>query len=98
MRINNQPAPFDAWDAALHNPQTAIQIYACQDNFEIAYTALSFINSENMRFKYKLEGADADWIDAGTRRTAYFSHLAPGNYTFRVIAANADGVWNQTGS
>jgi signal transduction histidine kinase/ligand-binding sensor domain-containing protein len=98
MRINNQPAPFDAWDAVIRNPQSAIQIYPGQDNFEIAYTALSFINSENMRFKYKLEGADADWVDAGTRRTAYFSHLSPGNYTFRVIAANADGVWNQAGS
>jgi hypothetical protein len=98
MRINNQPAAFDAWDAAVHNPKTAIKILPGQDNFEIAYTALSFINSENMRFKYKLEGADTDWVEAGTRRTAYFSHLAPGNYTFRVIAANADGVWNLTGA
>jgi signal transduction histidine kinase/ligand-binding sensor domain-containing protein len=98
MRINNQPASFDAWDAAIRNPNSAMQIFPGQDNFEIAYTALSFINSENMRFKYKLEGADADWVDAGTRRTVYFSHLAPGNYTFKVIAANADGVWNQTGA
>jgi signal transduction histidine kinase/ligand-binding sensor domain-containing protein len=98
LRINNQPAPFNAWDSAIRNPQSAIRIEPGQDNFEIAYTALSFINSENMRFKYKLEGADTDWVEAGTRRTAYFSHLAPGNYTFRVIAANADGVWNQTGA
>ena len=40
---------------------------------------------------------DTDWIDAGTRRTAYFSHVPPGEYTFRVIAANSDGVWNNTG-
>ena len=98
MHINNQPVSFDDWDVAIRNPQAAIRIVPGQDNFEIAYTALSFINSENMRFKYKLEGADADWIDAGTRRTAYFSHLAPGDYVFRVIAANADGVWNQTGA
>jgi signal transduction histidine kinase len=98
MHINNQPLAFEVWDAALRNPNNAIQIYPGQDNFEIAYTALSFINSDNMRFKYKLEGADADWVDAGTRRTAYFSHLTPGAYTFRVIAANADGVWNQTGA
>ncbi|MFN0123191.1 MAG: ATP-binding protein [Blastocatellia bacterium] len=84
--------------SAIRNPQSAISILPGQDNFEIAYTALSFINSENMRFKYKLEGADADWVDAGTRRTAYFSHLAPGAYTFRVIAANADGVWNEAGA
>ena len=98
MQINNEPAPFDAWDSAIHNPQSAIRIRPGQDNFEIQYAALSFINSENLRFKYKLEGADHDWIDAGTRRTAYFSHVSPGEYTFRVIAANADGVWNLTGA
>jgi signal transduction histidine kinase/ligand-binding sensor domain-containing protein len=98
MQINNEPAPFDAWDSAIHNPQSAIRILPGQDNFEIQYAALSFINSENLRFKYKLEGADQDWVDAGTRRTAYFSHLRPGDYTFRVIAANADGVWNNTGA
>jgi signal transduction histidine kinase/ligand-binding sensor domain-containing protein len=98
MRINNEPAPFDAWDSAIHHPESAIRISPRQDNFEIQYAALSFINSENLRFKYKLEGADHDWVDAGTRRTAYFSHLSPGDYTFRVIAANADGVWNLTGA
>ena len=98
MRINNEPAPLDAWDSAIGDPQSAIEILPGKDNFEIEYTALSFINSENMRFKYMLEGADEEWVDAGTRRTAYFSHLAPGNYTFRVIAANADGVWNQEGA
>jgi signal transduction histidine kinase/ligand-binding sensor domain-containing protein len=98
MQINNEPAPFDAWDSAIHQPQSAIRILPGQDNFEIQYAALSFINSENLRFKYKLEGADQDWVNAGTRRTAYFSHLRPGDYTFRVIAANADGVWNLTGA
>jgi len=98
MQINNEPVPFDAWDSAIHNPQSAIRILPGQDNFAIQYAALSFINSENLRFKYKLEGADQDWVDAGTRRTAYFSHLSPGEYTFRVIAANADGVWNLTGA
>jgi signal transduction histidine kinase/ligand-binding sensor domain-containing protein len=98
MRINNELVPFDAWDSAIHNSQSAIRISPRQDNFEIQYAALSFINSENLRFKYKLEGADHDWVDAGTRRTAYFSHLSPGEYTFRLIAANADGVWNLTGA
>jgi signal transduction histidine kinase len=69
-----------------------------QQNFEITYTALSFINSENLRFKYKLEGLDAEWVDAGTRRLAYFSHVPPGSYTFRVIAANSDNVWNEQGA
>jgi signal transduction histidine kinase/streptogramin lyase len=65
---------------------------------EIHYTALSFLNPEKMRFRYKLEGSDQDWIDAGTRRTAYYTNLPPGKYRFRVIACNNDGVWNETGA
>jgi signal transduction histidine kinase/ligand-binding sensor domain-containing protein len=98
MRINNQPAPFDVWMSALQDSKLAIRVEPGQDAFEIEYTALSFINSENLRFKYKLDGADQEWVDAGTRRTAYYSYVPPGEYTFRVIAANADGVWNETGA
>jgi signal transduction histidine kinase len=98
MRVNNEPVALDAWDSAIHNPQSAIRILPGQDNFEIEYTALSFINSENMRFKYRLEGVDHDWVNAGTRRTAYYSHMPPGEYTFRVIAANSEGVWNLEGA
>lgn len=77
---------------------TSISINPEQQNFEISYTALSFISSENIRFKYKLEGLDESWIDAGTRRQAYFSHVPPGEYTFRVIAGNSDNVWNENGA
>jgi signal transduction histidine kinase len=62
------------------------------------YTALSFIAPENVRFKYKLEGFDRDWIDGGGRRVASYTNLRPGNYKFRVIAANNDGVWNESGA
>ncbi|HEU4872924.1 MAG TPA: two-component regulator propeller domain-containing protein [Pyrinomonadaceae bacterium] len=62
------------------------------------YTALSFIAPENVRFKYKLEGFDDNWIDGGARRVASYTNLRPGNYKFRVIAANNDGVWNETGA
>jgi signal transduction histidine kinase/ligand-binding sensor domain-containing protein len=68
-----------------------------QESLEINYTGLSLIKSEQIRFKYKLEGLDHDWIDAGTRRTAYYSHVPPGEYVFTVIAANSDGVWNTKG-
>lgn len=63
-------------------------------DIEIRYTGISLIKSDQIRFQYKLDGHDADWIDAGTRRTAYYSYLAPGNYTFLVKAANSDGVWS----
>ena len=98
MRVNNQAVTYDVWEAAKGSLQSAIEVKPGQDNFEIEYTALSFINSENLRFRYKLEGADEEWVEAGTRRTAYFSYLSPGDYTFKVIAANADGVWNLEGA
>jgi len=69
-----------------------------RSTFEIGYTSLSFINPEHVRFKYRLDGLDGDWVDASTRRTAYYSHVPPGHYTFTVIAANSDGVWNRDGS
>ncbi|WP_342315893.1 two-component regulator propeller domain-containing protein [Lysobacter sp. FW306-1B-D06B] len=67
-------------------------------NLQIAYTALSLSIPERVRFRYKLEGYDQDWQDAGTRRVAFYSDPGPGTYTFRVIAANNDGVWNELGA
>jgi signal transduction histidine kinase/ligand-binding sensor domain-containing protein len=78
--------------------QHGITVQPGQRGLEISYTGLSYIKSDQIRFKYKLEGMDAEWIDAGTRRVAYFPYPPPGNYTFRVIAANSDGVWNNTGA
>ncbi len=63
-----------------------------QRDLEINYTGLSLIKSEQVKFKYRLEGLDPDWVDAGTRRVVYFPYLPPGSYRFRVIAANSDGV------
>ena len=63
----------------------------------VHYTGLSFPAPEKVRFKYKLEGYDLDWVDAGARRAAYYSNIPPGHYTFHVKAANNDGVWNETG-
>ena len=48
-----------------------------------------------MRFRYRLEGLDTDWVDAGTRRTAFYSYLPPGDYRFRVAACNPDGIWDE---
>ena len=105
IKVNSQPPPvvietikIDNNDSEFDKEKSKINIEPSQQSFEIGYTALSFINSENLQFKYKLEGLDDDWIDAGTRRLAYFSHVPPGNYTFRVIAANSDGVWNEQGA
>jgi signal transduction histidine kinase/ligand-binding sensor domain-containing protein len=75
-----------------------VALHPGQDYLEIAYAGLSFIKPEHVRFKYRLEGLDANWVEAGNRRVAYFSHLPAGSYTFHVIAANSDGVWNETGA
>lgn len=66
---------------------------------EIHYTALSFFAPEKVLFRYQLEGYDKNWVDAGTRRVAYYTNLPRGKlYRFRVIACNNDGVWNTVGS
>ncbi len=65
---------------------------------EFDYSALDFRGPQRCRFKRKLEGLDVDWIDAGAQRSATYNHLGPGSYTFRVMACNADGVWNEAGA
>lgn len=80
------------------NPKSRIEMQPGEENLEIDYTGLSFIKPEQVRFRYKLEGLEDDWTEAGTRRTAFYPHLAPGEYTFRVIAANSDNVWNEEGT
>ena len=79
-------------------PEANLRLPALTRNIEIDYTALSFVVPEKVRFRYKLEGHDADWQDSQTRRQAFYNDLPPGNYRFRVIACNNDGVWNEMGA
>jgi len=67
-------------------------------SLQISYTATSLAVPERVRFRYRLEGVDRDWQDAGTRREAFYTRLGPDKYHFRVIASNNDGVWNETGA
>jgi signal transduction histidine kinase len=62
------------------------------------YTALSLTRPENIHFRYRLEGFDTAWQDAGTRRQAFYTNIGPGRYRFRVAAANENGVWNEAGA
>jgi len=66
--------------------------------FQFDYAGLSFVAPQKVRYRYMLEGFDRGWIDAGTRRSAYYTNIPPGRYTFRVQAANNDGVWNRDGA
>jgi len=74
------------------------RVPAGREKFEFHYTGLSLLAPAKVRFKYRLEGVDRQWIDAGTRRVAYYTNIRPGNYRFRVLASNNDGVWNETGA
>ncbi|HKS43191.1 MAG TPA: two-component regulator propeller domain-containing protein [Blastocatellia bacterium] len=74
------------------------QLAPGKSKFEFHYTGLSFIAPEKVRFKYKLEGFDTDWIDAGTRREVAYTNIPPGSYRFRVMACNNDRVWNEAGA
>ena len=78
-----------------HKPQSEIEqivLHPGQTNLEIEYTALSYIRPEQITFRYMLDGVDSNWQEVGTRRTAYYSHLPPGEYRFRVSARSSDGV------
>jgi signal transduction histidine kinase len=65
---------------------------------QIDYAALSYLNLEKVRYRYMLARFDADWVDAGDRRFAYYANLPPGLYRFHVIAGSVDGQWNQQGA
>jgi signal transduction histidine kinase/ligand-binding sensor domain-containing protein len=62
------------------------------------YTATSLLDPEKVKFRYRLEGYDRNWLDAGSRRLVSYSHLPPGRYTFHVIACNNSGLWNNSGA
>jgi signal transduction histidine kinase/ligand-binding sensor domain-containing protein/CheY-like chemotaxis protein len=72
-----------------------VQVPPGNGQLDFYYTALSFQAPDKIRFRYKLEGFDKDWVQAGARRAAYYTNLPPGRYRFRVAASNGDGVWNQ---
>lgn len=84
--------------ADLNAHPAALQLGAHYRKLEINFTALSFTAPENVNFRYRLEGFEDTWNEAGTHRTATYSHLNAGDYRFHVIACNNSGVWNETGA
>jgi signal transduction histidine kinase/CheY-like chemotaxis protein/ligand-binding sensor domain-containing protein len=75
-----------------------LQLTPGMDRIEFHYTSLSLLVPSRVRFRYRLEGYDKDWVDAGSSREADYTHLPPGSYQFRVIASNGDEVWNEQGA
>jgi len=68
------------------------------NRLEFQYAGLSYVAPQKVEYRYRLEGFDRGWIEAGTRRAAFYTNLPPGSYRFRVLAANNDGVWNTAGA
>ena len=102
LPLNNKVPPVHveeivAGQRVIERP-VSLRIPVGNGKLEFHYTALSLRAPERVVFRYRLEGFDKEWVEAGTRRVAYYTNLPPGNFRFRVIAANDDGVWNQTGA
>lgn len=106
LKVNPLPPPVvienllvDGEPAAI-DPDSAVrcQVPPGRHRLEIQYAGLSFAAPEKVRFKHRLAGLDAEWIDAGSKHAADYDYIPPGNYRFQVIACNNDGVWNEIGS
>jgi signal transduction histidine kinase/ligand-binding sensor domain-containing protein len=80
------------------NSTDRIRIPAGRQRLEFRFTALSFVATDRLRFRYRVDGMDDDWTEESGQRTVSFNFIPPGDYTFRVTACNSDGVWNPTGA
>ncbi|HXT50947.1 MAG TPA: two-component regulator propeller domain-containing protein [Thermoanaerobaculia bacterium] len=102
LKVNKLPPPLAIEEVRVDGVPVDLarhrELPAELDRLEIDFTALSLVAPEKVRFRFRLEGSDRDWVDAGGRRTAYYTHLPPGSYRFMVRAANSDGVWNDRGA
>jgi ligand-binding sensor domain-containing protein/two-component sensor histidine kinase len=95
-RVIADKRPFPAEDTM--PVASPIRIPPGQGDLEFHYTALSFGVPERNRFKYRLEGVDSEWVEAGSRRVAYYNHIYPGKYRFRVLTRNTDSGWTEPGA
>ncbi len=95
---NRLPPPVvleEAWAnkfALARNGHTSVP--PGNNTFDFRFTALSFSAPEKLHFKYRLEPFDKDWVDARTHRTAHYTNMDPGEYSFHVLAANSYGIWS----
>lgn len=85
-------------NGARFTPDRLIKSKPGKGQLQFDFTALSLVSPEKIRFKYRLDDFDKDWTDAGSRRSAYYTNIPPGQYRFSVIACNNNGVWNNSGA
>ena len=84
-------------DRVSYPPIDGLRLPKLTRDLEIDYTGLSFVAPQKVMFRYMLTGVDRAWQNVGTRRQAFYNNLKPGRYSFRVIACNNDGLWNEEG-
>jgi signal transduction histidine kinase len=103
--VNAVPPPVamerfsvDDVDQPLHSAGSRVLVPAGHVHFQFDYAGLSFVAPQKVRYRYMLEGFDHEWTEAGPRRSAYYTAIPPGQYTFKVQAANNDGLWNMQGA
>jgi signal transduction histidine kinase/ligand-binding sensor domain-containing protein len=87
-----------ASDGKPHDLAARVQLPTGTNNLHLSFTAPGLSVPERLRFRYRLQGVDDGWQDAGDRREAFYTNMGPGDYRFQVIAANRDGVWNTAGA
>lgn len=106
-RIEANPLPppvvldslrVDGKAAILADSQVPKRLSPAHERLEFRFSGLSFIAPSKVLFRYRLDGIDNAWIEAGAKRTAFYSRLPAGEYQFRVIACNNDGLWNTEGA
>ncbi len=99
MPVNRVP-PLVAVEQVLVD-DTALPMHSSAEvapgrtRFAFQYAGLSFVAPQKVQFRYKLDGMDRDWVNAGSRRVAYYTNISPGRHTFHVMACNNDGVWSE---
>jgi signal transduction histidine kinase/ligand-binding sensor domain-containing protein len=81
-----------------YSPTDALSLAAGTRDLQVDYTALSLARPDRVRFRYRLDGFDDAWVEAGSRRQAFYTNLDPGHYKFRIAAANDSGMWNESGA
>ena len=90
--------PFSAAVLDLRRGETHLRLRPGYQQVQFDFTALSFSAPGNVEFKYRLWDLDADWVDAGSRRVAYYPHVPPGEYRLQVIACKDAGLWDEAGA
>jgi signal transduction histidine kinase len=100
--VHNRQPPQVIIERSLINDQIflnkdMLEIQSGKETLEIKYTAINWKRPSKIKFKYQLDGLEDHWTEVGSRRTAYYSYLPPGEYTFRVVADNGEGFWDMEG-